>query len=131
MGAVARIESPLRPGTPGPRQAGENAPAAVVVFDGAFEKAAADIHVGDELVLLTWLDQADRGVQAVHPRRDGTRPLTGVFSTRSPSRPNPIGLHPVRVTAVDGLRVAVGALEVFDGTPVVDVKPLRRDLDPA
>ena len=131
VAAVASIESPLRPGAPGPRQATEDAPAAVVVFDAAFGAAAADIHRGDELVLLTWLDQADRSVLAVRPRRDGTRPLTGVFSTRSPSRPNPIGLHPVRVTAVEGLRVSVDALEAFDGTPVVDVKSLRRDLDPA
>ena len=85
--------------------------------------------VGDELILITWFDRADRDVQKVHPRSDTTRPPTGVFSTRSPDRPNPIGLHRVRVLEVDGLRLRVADLEALDGTPVVDVKPVLRGVD--
>lgn len=81
------------------------------------------------MVLLCWLDRADRSVQAVHPRGDRSRPLTGVFSTRSPDRPNPIGLHRVRIEAVDRLRIRVSGLDAIDGTPVVDVKPVLRGLD--
>jgi len=77
--------------------------------------------------VLTWLDRADRDVLSVHPRDDPTRPLRGVFATRSPDRPNPIGLHRVRVVEVDGLRLRVRDLEALDGTPVVDVKPVLRD----
>ena len=74
--------------------------------------------------MLTWLDRADRGVLVTRPRNDPRNPLTGVFSTRSPDRPNPIGLHRVPVIAVDGLRIQVGGLEALDGTPVLDVKPV-------
>ncbi len=89
----------------------------------ALRDACADLAAGDELVVVTWLHEADRDVQVVHPRGDPDRPPTGVFSTRSPARPNPLGLHTVRVLAVDGTRVHVDALEAFDGTPVVDLKP--------
>jgi tRNA-Thr(GGU) m(6)t(6)A37 methyltransferase TsaA len=82
------------------------------------------VRTGDELIVLTWLDRAHRDVLVVHPRGDVTRPPEGVFTTRSPHRPNPIGLHRVRVTAVDGLRVQVDHLEALDGTPIVDVKPV-------
>jgi tRNA-Thr(GGU) m(6)t(6)A37 methyltransferase TsaA len=77
-------------------------------------------------VLLTWLHQADRSVLEVHPRSDPARPITGVFSTRSPDRPNPIGLHRVRILSVEGRRVRVGPLEAIDGTPVLDLKPVLR-----
>ena len=80
------------------------------------------VGVGDELVLLTWLHEADRSVLQVHPRDDESRPLTGVFATRSSDRPNPIGLHQVTVLGIDGLELAVGPLEAIDGTPVVDMK---------
>ena len=80
--------------------------------------------MGADVLVLTWLDRADRGVLKVHPRDDPTRPEQGVFSTRAPDRPNPIGLHRVTVLAVDGLRVRVNDMEAVDGTPVLDVKPV-------
>jgi tRNA-Thr(GGU) m(6)t(6)A37 methyltransferase TsaA len=76
------------------------------------------------VLVLTWLDRARRDVLSVHPRGDANRPVEGVFTTRSPSRPNPIGLHRVTVLEVDGLRVRVSDLEAIDGTPVIDVKPV-------
>ena len=103
-------------------QADEGAPPAWLVFEEAVTEALEDLAPGDDALLLTWLDQADRGVLAVHPRDDPARPLTGVFSTRSPDRPNPIGLHRVTVTAREDNRVQVQALEALDGTPIIDVK---------
>src|SRR5262249_36618143 len=106
-----------------PRQASEGAPPAAVVLDPRYAAALHGVEPGDVLVLVTWLDRADRDVLQVHPRDEAWRPLTGVFATRSSDRPNPIGLHPVRGTAVEKpatLRVA--ALEAVDGTPVLDVK---------
>lgn len=82
------------------------------------------ISVGDELIVITWLHQADRDVLRVHPRADPRKPLTGVFATRSPDRPNPLGLHTVTVRAIDGNRLCVGPIEAIDGTPVVDIKPV-------
>ncbi|HEX6568471.1 MAG TPA: TrmO family methyltransferase, partial [Acidimicrobiales bacterium] len=82
------------------------------------------LRPGDEVIVLTWLDRADRGVLRVHPRDDPANPERGVFATRSADRPNPIGLHPVEIVAVDGLRVRVRHLEAVDGTPVLDVKPV-------
>jgi tRNA-Thr(GGU) m(6)t(6)A37 methyltransferase TsaA len=78
--------------------------------------------VGDEIVVLTWFHQARRDTLQVRPRNNPARPLTGVFATRSPDRPNPIGLHPVTIRRIDGLRLRVGPLEAIDGTPVVDIK---------
>jgi tRNA-Thr(GGU) m(6)t(6)A37 methyltransferase TsaA len=86
--------------------------------------AVADVRAGDSLLVLTWLHHADRTVLRVHPRSDPRRREEGVFTTRSPDRPNPIGLHRVEVVEVDGLRVRVRDLEAIDGTPVVDVKPV-------
>jgi tRNA-Thr(GGU) m(6)t(6)A37 methyltransferase TsaA len=94
------------------------------VLDDDLAPAAADIRAGDELVVVTWLHEADRDVLVTHPRDDATRPPTGVFSTRSPDRPNPLGLHTTRVLDVDGTRLHVDALEAVDGTPVVDLKPV-------
>lgn len=119
---IARVESPLRERSEAPKQGDEGAPEAWLVFDADVGAALADLRAGDDAVVLTWLDRADRSVLTVHPRGDRSRPPTGVFSTRSPDRPSPIGLHRVRVLEVDGLRVRVGDLEALDGTPVVDVK---------
>lgn len=119
---IGRVESPLRDLADAPRQADEGAPAAWLVFDDAVAEALKDVQVGDDVLLLTWLDRADREVMTVHPRSDPSIPLTGVFSTRSPDRPNPIGLHRVTVTAREGGRLQVLALEALDGTPIIDVK---------
>ena len=119
---IGRVESPLRDPDRAPRQADEGAPSAWLAFDDFVSDALRDIAPGDEVLLLTWLDRADREVQVVHPRGDPHTPLTGVFSTRSQDRPNPIGLHRVTVTARDGDRLRVEALEAIDGTPIVDVK---------
>jgi tRNA-Thr(GGU) m(6)t(6)A37 methyltransferase TsaA len=124
---IARVESVLSDRSNAPRQGDEGAPAAWLVFEPAVREGLRDLQVGEEVLLLTWLDRARRDVLAVHPRGDRTRPETGVFSTRSPDRPNPIGLHRVRILAIDDLRVEVSDLEALDGTPVLDVKPV---LDP-
>lgn len=111
-----------------PMQGDEGAPDATIDVEPSVASALEGIAVGDELFILTWLHEADREVLQVHPRDDLSRPLTGVFATRSSDRPNPIGLHRVTVRAIDGLELKVGPLEAIDGTPVVDLKPvLRRD----
>jgi tRNA-Thr(GGU) m(6)t(6)A37 methyltransferase TsaA len=122
--AIGRVESSLVDVDDAPRQGDEGAPEADIVFDAAVGAAIQDVRVDDELLVLTWLDRARRDVLTVHPRGDVGRPPTGVFSTRSPDRPNPIGLHRVRVVAIDGARVRVSDLEAVDGTPVIDVKPV-------
>jgi tRNA-Thr(GGU) m(6)t(6)A37 methyltransferase TsaA len=126
MRPVGRVESSLTRREQAPMQGSEGAPAAWIVFGDAFRDAMGALRPGDRLVVLTWLHEADREIQLVHPRDDPTVPETGVFSTRSPDRPNPIGLHPVEVVEVDGLRVLVEPLEAIDGTPVLDVKPALR-----
>ena len=124
INAIGRVESTLTSPDQAPRQADEGAPPAWLVFDAGVRAALADLRAGQQIILLTWLDRAERDVLTVHPRGDATRRPEGVFSTRSPHRPNPIGLHRVQVTAVDGLRVQVDHLEALDGTPIVDVKPV-------
>jgi tRNA-Thr(GGU) m(6)t(6)A37 methyltransferase TsaA len=121
---VGWVRSPLRQPEDAPRQCGEGAPEATLVIAPEFADAAADIRRGDHVVVLTWLHLADRSVQRVHPRGDRTRPLTGVFSTRSPARPNPVGLHEVEVLEVTDGHLRVAALEAVDGTPVIDLKSL-------
>jgi tRNA-Thr(GGU) m(6)t(6)A37 methyltransferase TsaA len=121
---VGRVESDLVDRESAPMQGDEGAPDAWLVFDSRFTEALTDLRVGDEVLLLTWLDRADRDVLAVHPRDDPRRPLTGVFSTRSPDRPNPIGLHRVRILAIDATRVKVANLEALNETPVLDIKPV-------
>ncbi len=126
--AIGAVESPLRDRASAPKQGDEGAPEAWLVFEPAVAEALDGIAAGDELLVLTWLDRARRDVLRVRPRDDPARAEQGVFSTRSPDRPNPIGLHRVTVLAVEGLRVRVAALEALDGTPVVDVKPVLRSV---
>jgi tRNA-Thr(GGU) m(6)t(6)A37 methyltransferase TsaA len=121
---IGRVTSPLVDPASAPKQGDEGAPEATLVFDERVADGLRDLAPGTEAILLTWLHRADREVLAVHPRDDATRPLTGVFSTRSPDRPNPIGLHRVGIVAVDGLRVRVRDLEAIDGTPILDLKPV-------
>lgn len=121
---IGRVESVLTDRATAPRQADEGAPDAWLVLDDRFAPALDGVVAGSDVLLLTWLDRADRETLAVHPRGDAARQLTGVFATRSPDRPNPIGLHEVQVLAVDGTRVHVRHLEAIDGTPVLDIKPV-------
>ncbi|HYN98649.1 MAG TPA: tRNA (N6-threonylcarbamoyladenosine(37)-N6)-methyltransferase TrmO [Actinomycetota bacterium] len=125
---VGRIQSPLVDAATAPKQGDEGAPEAWLVFDQEVAGALRDLKVGDEVIVLTWLHRAGRDVLVVHPRGDLTRPEQGVFSTRSPDRPNPIGIHPVRILEIDGTRVRVDHLEALDGTPVLDVKPVLRGI---
>jgi tRNA-Thr(GGU) m(6)t(6)A37 methyltransferase TsaA len=127
MGAlrpIGTVHSPLTDLAEAPRQGDEGAPGAWISIDPEFAEAARDLQPGDDVFVLTWLHRADRSVLSVHPRDDATRPLTGVFATRSSDRPNPIGLHRVRIIAVQDDRIQVSALEAIDGTPVVDIKPV-------
>ena len=107
-----------------PLQGDEGAPDAQLALDEAVRDAARDLAPGDELLVLTWLHRGQRDVLAVHPRSDPANPVRGVFSTRSPDRPNPIGLHRVTVLAVQGTTITVSGLEAIDGTPVIDIKPV-------
>jgi tRNA-Thr(GGU) m(6)t(6)A37 methyltransferase TsaA len=117
------IRSELRTRDEAPKQGSEDAPDAWLEVE-AFAKDGLDgIEAGDELLVVTWFHQADRGVLRVHPRSNPRNPLTGVFATRSPDRPNPLGLHPVTVRAIEGNRLRVGPIEAIDGTPVIDIKP--------
>ena len=120
---IGRVESTLTDPAEAPKQGDEGAPDAWLVFDPDVTEGLGDVRPGDRMIVLTWLDRAQRDVLRVHPRDDVTQPERGVFSTRSADRPNPIGLHPVDVLAVDGLRVQVRGLEAVDGSPVVDLKP--------
>jgi len=126
---IGFVESPLRSREAAPKQGDEGAPEAWLAFDAKYADALEGVAAGDELMLLTWLDRADRDVLRVHPRGDLERPELGVFATRSPDRPNPIGLHRVTVLEVDGTRLRVRDLEAIDGTPLVDVKPVLRAVD--
>jgi tRNA-Thr(GGU) m(6)t(6)A37 methyltransferase TsaA len=126
---IGMVESSLTDRESAPKQGDEGAPEAILVFAPHVAAGLDGIAAGDELLLLTWLDRARRDVLRVRPRDDPANPVRGVFSTRSPDRPNPIGLHRVTVVAVAGLRVRVRDLEALDGTPIVDVKPLLRTVD--
>jgi tRNA-Thr(GGU) m(6)t(6)A37 methyltransferase TsaA len=130
---VGFISSTIKGREEAPRQGPEGAPDAWLEIEPQFADALLGMEVGHELIVITWLHQADRSVLKNHPRSDESRPLTGVFYTRSPARPNPLGLHPVTVREIDppsregcgatnAIRVKIGPIEVFDGTPVVDIK---------
>lgn len=123
---IGVVRSSLTDKADAPNQAFEGAPPAVLEVDPDFADALHLVEPGDELIVLTWLHLADRSVLQTHPRDDEAIPLTGVFRTRSSERPNPIGVHRVTVTAVDGTMVQIDALEAIDGTPIVDIKPVLR-----
>jgi tRNA-Thr(GGU) m(6)t(6)A37 methyltransferase TsaA len=124
---VGRLRSALRTPEEAPRQGREGAPDAWLEIDPAFARALDGLSPGDEVIVITWLHRADRRVLEVHPRGDARNPLTGVFATRSPHRPNPLGLHRVTVRKIDGLRLRIGPIEALDDTPVVDLKPVLAD----
>ena len=122
---IGVVRSPLTTREEAPRQGSEGAPEAWVEIDPAFADALAGVAKGNEIILLTWLHLSRRDVLKVHPRGDPEKPLAGVFATRSPDRPNPIGLHRVHVLETDEpARLRVSPLEALDGTPVVDIKPV-------
>lgn len=121
---IGRVESPLTDLASAPRQADEGAPEAWLVFEPEVLEGLRSLRPGDEVLVITWLDRACRDILSVHPRGDTSRAPEGVFSTRSPHRPNPIGLHRVEITAIDGRRARVRHLEALDGTPILDVKPI-------
>jgi tRNA-Thr(GGU) m(6)t(6)A37 methyltransferase TsaA len=126
---IATVESPLTDRETAPKQGDEGAPEAWLAFDPSVAEGLDGLAAGDELLILTWLDRSRRDVLRVRPRNDPANPEQGVFGTRSPDRPNPIGLHRVTVLEIDGLRLRVQDLEALDGTPVVDVKPVLRGLE--
>ena len=124
---IGTIHSQLKKLEDCPRQEKEGAPGATIEIFGEFIDAMKDIQPGDQLILFTWLHKADRTVLETRPRNDKSLPLTGVFSTRSPDRPNPIGIHFVKVELVKGNQITVSNLEVLDGTPLIDIKPDLRN----
>jgi tRNA-Thr(GGU) m(6)t(6)A37 methyltransferase TsaA len=119
---VGFVQSSVKGRADAPRQGPEGAPDAWLEIEPRFAEALLGMEVGHELIVITWLHEAKRDVLKGHPRSDETRPLTGVFYTRSPARPNPLGLHLVTVREIEGTRVKIGPIEAFDGTPVVDIK---------
>jgi len=126
---IGRVESPLTSTADAPRQGDEGAPDAYVIVNPDVQAGLNGLADGDQIMVLTWLHEADRTVLRVHPRGDLSRPEAGVFSTRASSRPNPIGLHRVSVLGLDGVRVHVSGLEAIDGTPVVDIKPVLSSIE--
>ncbi|HET6171243.1 MAG TPA: tRNA (N6-threonylcarbamoyladenosine(37)-N6)-methyltransferase TrmO [Gaiellales bacterium] len=125
---IGRVESPLRDRDAAPKQGDEGAPEAWLVFDRAVSEGLRDLAVGTDVIVLTWLDRARREVLRVHPRGDPANPVQGVFTTRSPDRPNPIGLHRVEIVEIEGERMRVRNLEALDGTPILDLKPVLGDV---
>jgi tRNA-Thr(GGU) m(6)t(6)A37 methyltransferase TsaA len=121
---IGWVESPLTDRASAPKQGDEGSPEAWLVFEPWVLQGLEGIRAGDEVIVLTWLDRARRDVLWVHPRGDITNPEQGVFNTRSADRPNPIGLHRVRIVSIDGHRFCVRDLEALHDTPIVDVKPV-------
>lgn len=122
---IGVIRSTIKKRSEAPKQGSEGAPDAWLEVSPLVAPGLDGLAAGDDIVVVTWLHQARRDVLKVHPRSDRHRPLTGVFATRSPDRPNPLGLHPVTVREVTKNRLRIGPIEAIDGTPVVDIKPLR------
>jgi tRNA-Thr(GGU) m(6)t(6)A37 methyltransferase TsaA len=125
---IGWVESPLLDRDSAPKQGDEGAPEAWLVFNSEVRRGIRDLEIGSDILVLTWLDRADRDVLEVHPRGDSQNPVRGVFSTRSPDRPNPIGLHRVQILSIEDARVRVRNLEALDRTPVLDVKPVLEPL---
>lgn len=121
---IGQVESPLTDRRDAPNQGSQGAPEAWLVFRPELAEGFRDLDVGSEILVLTWLHLSRRDELVTRPESDPRNPLTGVFSTRSPNRPNPIGLHRVRIAAIDGNRVLVRPLEAINGTPIADVKPV-------
>jgi len=119
---IGVIRSTLKSRSKAPKQGSEGAPDAWLNVHAWAADALHRLAAGDEIIVITWFHRARRDVYQVHPRSDPRNPLTGVFATRSPDRPNPLGLHPVVVRAIDGTRLRIGPIEAIDGTPVVDIK---------
>jgi tRNA-Thr(GGU) m(6)t(6)A37 methyltransferase TsaA len=124
LAPIGVIRSDISDPAAAPRQGSEGAPDAWLELQPSVAEALEGLAVGDEILVITWFHRADRDVLKVHPRSDPRNPLTGVFATRSPDRPNPLGLHPVVVRAIEGNRLRIGPIEAIDGTPVVDIKPV-------
>jgi tRNA-Thr(GGU) m(6)t(6)A37 methyltransferase TsaA len=123
---IGVIRSALKVRENAPRQGREGAPDAWLEVRAWAAKAMEGLAPGDEIIVITWLHHGRREVMKVHPRADPGRAMTGVFATRSPDRPNPLGLHPVRIRSISGRRLRVGPIEAIDGTPVVDIKPVLK-----
>ncbi len=123
---VGVIRSALKARNKAPKQGSEGAPDAWLDMYAWAMPGLEGVAIGDEAIVITWLHRARRDVLRVHPRSDRRNPLTGVFATRSPDRPNPLGLHTVMVRAIAGKRLRIGPIEAIDGTPVVDIKPVLR-----
>ncbi len=121
---IGIIHSDLTNRDAAPRQGYEGAPEAWVEVSSDVADGLLGIRGGDEIIVITWLDRAQRDILQVHPGRNPNAPLTGVFATRSPDRPNPVGLHRVKVLEIGGQRLKVGPIEALDGTPVIDIKPV-------
>jgi tRNA-Thr(GGU) m(6)t(6)A37 methyltransferase TsaA len=126
---VGRVESTLIDRADAPLQGSEGAPEAWLVFDQAVSPCITDLHPGAEILVFTWLHHARRDILRVYPRGNPDNAEEGVFSTRSPDRPNPIGMHRVRIVDVEDNRIRVRDLEAIDGTPIVDIKPVLSERD--
>jgi tRNA-Thr(GGU) m(6)t(6)A37 methyltransferase TsaA len=121
---IGEIRSTLTNRSKAPKQGSEGAPDAWLEIKAFAAPALQGLQPGDEIIVMTWFHQSRRDVLKVHPRSDPNRALTGVFATRSPDRPNPIGLHPVTIRKIVGTRLRIGPIEAIDGTPVIDIKPV-------
>lgn len=119
---IGFIKSDFKERKETPKQGNEGGIEAVLRIKEEFSEAMGGLKPGMKIVLLTWLHAADRNCLKVHPRGDKSNPKRGVFSTRSPDRPNPIGIHPVTINSIDGLEIRVHPLETIDGTPLLDIK---------
>lgn len=126
---IGVIRSVIKDRSEAPKQGSEGAPNAILDMNPGYMDGLDRMQVGDEIIVITWLHSAHRDVLKVHPRGEPSNPLTGVFSTRSPDRPNPLGLHRVKVLEINLGRLRIGPIEAIDGTPVIDIKPIVESKD--